>query len=156
MQSRLDWAERAALERLHALREANQSVAGDAARTLTLLLVAIAAAFAYAISGPQFAIGAIVLTAYLCVLSVLLIFSCLMAGDVPTSVQTSGRPLDESIPFDDFRRLELISTERRIEALALRHNRALLWLNTVRIAASVAPFVFVGVVLYVGRAALSA
>lgn len=150
MSDLLDWADKSGLENIRFRLQNAETLARDAATTLTVLFAGMGAALAYAIKGvaaPQgldaLAVGAMGLAAWLMVLAVVLIVQCILSTDLPTPTNEPKNLYQEDYDLDALREAELRNLQARIEQVTARNHRVAAWLDRVRLAATASPLVFI-------------
>lgn len=138
----LEWAEKAALENIRYQLQSTDTLAKEANTTLTILIAALGAAFAYAITGGRYAAAATVLTGYLAAACIVLVTKCMMIDEAPAPTNEPRNLVQVGYTLEAMRRAELRNAQERIDRVVQRNDRTALWLNGVRVAAVCAPVVF--------------
>lgn len=143
----LEWAEKSGIENLKMRIATADTIAKEAATTLTVLIAGLGGALAYGIkvvspSPDAIAYGAAFLCAYLIVLAVLLIRYCLLLSPIPALYNEPKNLTRPGLPLKTLRAMELKNIQARIERAVARNNRIGQQLNAVRLAAVLSPIVF--------------
>jgi hypothetical protein len=139
MKDVIDWVEKAALENLRSHLLSTDAMTREANSTLTILLAALSGAFAYALKGDEHAGLAYVLTTYLSLLSLLLVWFCMRITRAPAPTNEPRNLMQEGYELEALRRAELKNIQERIDEAAQRNFVTARWLNRVRMAAVCAP-----------------
>lgn len=139
----LEWVEKAALGNLSGHLQVADTLAKDAATTLTILLAALSGAFGYSLSATGYQAGAIGLTMYLFLLCVVLVTKCMMTGEFPATTNEPRNLMQEGFALAALRKVELRNFQVRIDKAAKRNASTAQWLNRVRLGAVCSPAIFV-------------
>jgi hypothetical protein len=146
---RLDWLEKAGIENMKAHHACAESLAKEAATTLTLTLAGMAGGLAYAAkaidahSWTWFAAGAAAFTAWLFCISWYLTARCLMLTPIDQVYNEPKNLEDPNETFEYLRRCELLSLQERIDKAGKRNARMAGHLNRARKLAIVSPIAFI-------------
>jgi hypothetical protein len=149
MNERLDWIEKAGIENMKAHHVCADTLAKEAATTLTVLLAGLGGGLAYsvktieALSWNWLAVGATAFTLWLIGVSWYLVTNCLMAMPIP---QIYNEPKNLDAPEEDFDYLrmgELAGLQIRIEEASKRNGKMAKSLNLARSMAVASPMVFI-------------
>lgn len=138
----LEWVEKAALENLRGRLENADALAKEAHITLTILLTALGASFAYSQTATPHAVAAYILTSYLCLLSIVLTWNCLMIREIPALTNEPRNLRHDDPDLDRLRGLELDNIQERINQAARRNVVMSQWLNGVRMGLVGSPIIF--------------
>ncbi|TPQ32028.1 hypothetical protein [Cupriavidus pinatubonensis] len=145
----LEWAEKAAVENMKAHHASADFIAKEAATTLTVFLAGMGAAMAYAAKAIDeqkwgwFAVGATAFAAWFLMLSVLLVWKCLMMRPIPPVHNEPLHLYQPAFSLADMQEAELSGYQKRINEAARRNGRLVWWLNRLRLAAAASPLVFI-------------
>lgn len=142
------WAETCGIENLKARAAVADTIAKEAATTLTILLAGLGGALAYAVkifsaSPDLLSYGSTALCGYLVFLGALLIRHCLLLSAIPAIYNEPDNLVRPGFTLDQVRRVELRNIQTRIKETVARNNRVAKHLNAIRLAALATPFVFV-------------
>jgi hypothetical protein len=148
----LEWVEKAALENMRGHAQAADTLAKEAATTLTILLAILSGAFAFSLRTSDYQYGAISMTAYLFLLCVLLVIKCLVIREFPAVTNEPKNLYQEGYDLDALRKAELRNMQERINLAAGRNTVTAQWLNRVRIGTIFSPLVFVSAIYAWGLA----
>ena len=144
----LEWVEKQGIDSLKARFATAELIAKETQTTLTVLLAAIGGSAAYAAklfdvgpSGPA-EIAAAVVCIYLIVLTVVLVAACMTFKSYPALHQDPENLMHPEHSIDAIREEEIKNIGKRIaDATSINALRAK-WLNGLRIAAALSPFLF--------------
>lgn len=142
MNETLDWIERAALENIRGHLQSADTLAKEAATTLTILLAALSGAFGYSLTNSDYRLSAVALTAYLFALCAILVTRCMMIKEFPATTNEPRNLNQEGFPLDVLRSVELRNIQDRIDQAAQRNAITAQWLNRVRIGTICSPMIF--------------
>jgi hypothetical protein len=149
MSELLDWVEKQAIENLQFRIQDTESLKKDSSTTLTILLTGIGAGLAYGIklleskAEAWMLLAVFVFSAYLLVLSTILIFKCLKIEAIPSPTNEPQNLYQSNFPLDKLREAELTNIQTRINQIVKRNDKVALWLNRIRLFAVCSPIVFV-------------
>ncbi|WGS47977.1 hypothetical protein LFL97_39320 (plasmid) [Burkholderia sp. JSH-S8] len=144
-----EWVENAAIENLKAHHACADLVAKDAATTLTVFLAAAGGGVAYAAKALEqhsvtwLSAGAIVFTLWFLVLSVLLVWKCLMLRPLPSIYNEPKNLYQPDHSLEALRAAEFKGMQRRIDEAAARNGNVVRWLNRLRLVAATCPVAFI-------------
>lgn len=150
MDTVLDWAEKAGLENLKFRLQNAETLAKEAATTLTVLLAGMSGSLAYAVkyfepAAPsiQMAVGSGALSAWLMLLSAMLVHFCIKTLPLPTPTNEPANLYQPEFTLDLMRAVELKNIQVRIEQATTRNAEVATWLDRIRYCAVASPLVFV-------------
>lgn len=149
MSELLDWVEKAALENLRFRLQNTETLAKEAAATLTVLLAGMWAALAYAVKvfesggGSVLAWGAAALSAWLMLCGMLLVWKCLMTQNLSIPTNEPKNLLQKQYALDALREAELLNIQGRIDQAAQRNHYVAAWLDRCRWMLLLSPVAFV-------------
>jgi len=144
----LSWAEKAALENIRFHLQIADSLAREAATTLTLLLAGIGGTVAHVVRGvdsnaiSDTTIASLVLAIYLTVLAIVLIFKCMKIEAIPAPTNEPKNLYQPEFELDELKKAELDNMQVRIEQIVYRNENTTGWLNEVRLFAAFSPVVW--------------
>jgi len=147
----LDWVENAAVENFKMQHHTADILAKEAGLTLAMLIAALGGSTAYAVravtgSTPSaIEFGAVGLTITLVLLSVLLVWRCLMIRPIPAIFNEPKNLLGEQLErysFDEIRKFQLENMQDGIQEAGERNRRVAVNLSFVRMAAVISPIWF--------------
>ncbi|CAR54938.1 hypothetical protein UXJ30_13985 [Burkholderia cenocepacia] len=159
MSDLLDWVEKSAIENLKTHHACADVIAKDAATTLTVFLAALGGGLAYgakALDQNSFnwlSIGTIAFTGWFLVLSLLLVWKCLMFREMPNIYNEPRNIYQPSFSLEDLKEAEVIGLQRRIDVAAKSNVSVVKWLNGLRLAAAASPLVFIAAAFVAWRVA---
>lgn len=145
----IDWIEKCGIENLKIRVATADTLAKEAAATLTVLLAGAGGAGAYAVKlleGDR-AVSTIALaaaSAWLAGLACCLVYGCLRVAPIPAVYNQPGALLkrrESKQTYAEWRRGELVNIEGRIKRVVARNAKVGKWLNWIRILATATPFV---------------
>ncbi len=148
MNSLIDWVEHAALENLRFRLQNAETLAKEAASTLTVLIAGIGFSFAYAIKGygqtdlTALTIGISALFAWLMLAGCLLIINCMLSASLPTPTNEPKNLYQKDFELDKLREVELSNIQDRISQATNRNHRISAWLDRVRLMVIASPIIF--------------
>jgi hypothetical protein len=155
----MEWIEKQGQESLKARFATADLIAKDAQTTLTVLLAGVGGSAAYAakvfepVAAEPVAVAFAAVCAYLVVLSISLVLTCMMFRSYPALSQDPKNLLQSSYSLDALREVELENLSDRIDdARKLNADRARR-LNYIRIATALSPLLFVAVAVLAQRPA---
>ena len=149
MSELLDWVEKQALENLRFRIQDADNLTKESNTTLTILLAGMGASLAYGIKllegKPEMwvVLAVFVFSAYLLVLSAVLIFKCLNISAIPAPTNEPQHLYQVNFALDKLREVELKNIQDRINEAVQRNDTVASWLNRVRLLAVCSPIVFV-------------
>ena len=145
----LDWAEKAGLENLKFRLQNAETLAKEAATTLTVLLAGIGGALSYAAKyydgkppALSLVVGATALAVWLMFLSVLLVHYCVRTLPLQTPTNEPENLYQPKFALDVLREVELQGIQRRINQTVKRNSTVAQWLDRVRYGAVFSPLIF--------------
>jgi hypothetical protein len=147
--ARLDWIEKAGIENMKTHHAAADTIAKEAAVTLTVLLAGVGGGLAYSAKAIEnnswtwLAIGAAVFTLWLVGVSWFLVTKCMMIKPLPQIYNEPQNLSDPEYSFDRLREAELLGLQLRIDESSERNGRVAGQLNTARVLTIVSPGVFI-------------
>ena len=148
MSDLLEWVEKAAIENLKGHHQSADQIAKDSVQTLTVFLLIMTGAVAYAANAFQkcqfdwISVGATVFTGWFLILSILLVWKCLPMREMPAIFNEPNNLYQPKYSLDLMREAELGNFQIRINQAAARNARIAKWLNGLRLAAAASPLVF--------------
>lgn len=149
MTDRLDWIEKAGIENMKMHHSCADTLAKEAATTLTLSLAGMAGGLAYAAkaidahSWNWLSFGATILTLWLLGASWYVVAKCLMVTPIPQVYNDPKNLHAPALEFDDLRAAELLGLQIRIDAAAKRNALLAGRLNLARRLAIASPAIFI-------------
>lgn len=151
---RLKWAEEQGLKNLQEKFTTGDNINKEAQTTLTYVLAAMGASFAYVVQAVDkpltpLVFGAAMLCVYFTALGIGLVWRTLFLGDFPSPYQEpKNLTQDPGAALDDVRAGELVNIGERIEEAKVWIRRKSRVINFVRASLVVSPIVFL-MALYV-------
>jgi hypothetical protein len=145
---RLKWAEEQGLKNLQEKFTTGDNINKEAQTTLTYVLAAMGASFAYVVQALEkpltpLVFGAAVLCIYFTVLGVVLVWKTFFLGEFPSPYQEpKNLTVDPSVPLDDVREGELANIGDRIDEAKRWIMRKSRVINVVRALLVASPLVF--------------
>lgn len=149
MSELLDWAEKAGMENLRFRLQNAETLAKEAASTLTIILAGMGGALAYAVKGfeqavpSSMAFGAAGLSVWLMVTGAVLVCFCILSMDLPTPTNDPLNLYQKKYTLDALREVELKNIQERIALVKARNHRVAAWLDRSRLLALASPLIFV-------------
>jgi hypothetical protein len=149
MSELLEWVEKSAIENLKAHHACADVIAKDAATTLTVFLAALGGGLAYAAKALEqhslnwLSVGAMAFTAWFLVLSLLLVWKCLMFRELPSIYNEPRHIYQPDFSVDDLKEAEIHGLQRRIDTAAKSNAKVVKSMNRLRLAAAASPIVFI-------------
>lgn len=150
MDAVLEWAEKAGLENLRFRLQNAETLAKEAATTLTVLLAGMAGSLTYAIkyadagaSSMPLAVGAGALSAWLMALSALLVHFCIKTLPLQPPTNEPGNLYQPAFDIAVLRQVELKNLQSRIDQATARNTMVAIWLDRIRYLAVSSPLLFV-------------
>lgn len=148
MSDLLDWAEKSGLENLNFRLQNAETLAKEAASTLTILLAGIGGALAFAVKGFEeapptpLAIGTAGLAIWLMITGCLLVVFCMLTTSLPALTNEPKNLYQKGFELNALREVELRNIQERITQTAARNHRVAAWLDRCRLLALASPLVF--------------
>lgn len=147
----LDWVEKAAVENLKGRLATGDMLLAQAGTLLSILLVAIGGALAYAVkladtaSRTPLIWGMAGTTVWLCIVASALMWKCIMTRVTPAlyNEPKSFLGVDPAIGFDQLREYELQNMQARIDQAVARNKAVASWLDRCRGGAIATPLAFI-------------
>lgn len=144
-----EWVEKAGIENLKGRLATADTLAKEAATTLTILLAGAGGSWAYCIklldeAATRAGVAAFVAALWLTLLAMLLVWRCLMIGKIPALYNQPGQLLlrhQHKMTLAQWRKGELDNIEERIGKAVARNNETARRLNIVRILATLTPVI---------------
>ena len=149
MNSLIDWVEHAALENLRFRLQNAETLAKEAASTLTILIAGIGFSLAYAIKGYEktdvspLTVGVSALSVWMMLTGCLLIIFCMLSTSLPAPTNEPKNLYQKDFELDKLREVELINIQDRISQATDRNHRVAAWLDRVRLMAIFSPIIFI-------------
>jgi hypothetical protein len=142
-----EWIESSAIENLKARIATADTLAKEAANTLTVLLAGAGGAYAYAIKlldekATLSSVAALAAAGWLTLLAMLLVWSCLRIKAIPVIYNQPENLLqrpESKLSLEEFKLNELRDIGRRIIRARDRNNEIARHLNNVRLLATFTP-----------------
>lgn len=144
----LEWVEKAGQENLRFRLQNSETLAKEAAWTLTVLMAGMAGSLAYAAKGfeqsppTSLAVGAGVLAMWLMIAGFMLVIFCMLTTSLPAPTNEPKNLYQKDFPLEAIRQVELRNLQERIEQTAARNHRVAAWLDRCRLLALASPLVF--------------
>ncbi len=148
MNELIDFAEKAGMENIKFRLQNSETLAKDAASTLTILLAGIGGAMAYAAKifeeSPSKAseIGAFWFCIWLIATAMFLVINCILSTEMQAPTNQPMNLYLKEYSLDAVRIVELRNLEERIKLTISKNHRIAVWLDRVRISIILSPVVF--------------
>ncbi|MFP3794702.1 hypothetical protein [Paraburkholderia sp. SIMBA_027] len=144
-----EWVEKAAIENLKEHYASADQIAKDATTTLTVFLAAVGGGLAYAAKAIEqhsvtwLSAGAIAFTVWFLVLSLLLVWKCMMLRPFSTVYNEPRSLYQPQYSLSQLREAEFKNLQNRINRAAQQNGKVARWLNRLRLAAAACPVAFI-------------
>ena len=148
MNNIIDWVEKAALENIRFHLKNADDIAKEATTTLTIFLAGLAAALAHGVKGLEKEVltsttyASLILSVYIAVLAAMLIYKCMRIAPIPAPTNEPKNLYQKNMALDEIKEEELENLQIRINQAVERNDFAGSWLNRMRIAATLSPFIW--------------
>lgn len=144
----LEWAEKSGIENMKFRLQNAETLAKEAASTLTVVLAGMGGAMAYAIKVfeqpvTSIAVATSVLTLWLMFVASVLVVNCMLSADLPAPTNEPMNLYQKDFTLDQLKTAELKNLDDRIKQVTSRNHRIAAWLDRSRLLAIASPVVFV-------------
>jgi len=142
-----EWVEESALENLRFRLQNAETLAKEAATTLTIILAGIAGSLAYgmkifaAVPATPDVVGSVTISMVLMIDGFMLVFFCMLTSDLQVPTNEPRNLFQKEFTLEQIREVEINNIQARISDAAARNHRVAAWLDRCRLIALSSPLI---------------